>query len=60
MSSRKDIDFISDIGEAIRRVESYIENMDYEQFLNDTKTQDALVRNLEIIGEASKNISTIT
>ena len=31
--------------------------MNYEDFLNDIKTQDAVVRNLEIIGEATKNIS---
>lgn len=31
--------------------------MNYKDFLNDIKTQDAVVRNLEIIGEATKNIS---
>jgi len=31
--------------------------MDYEAFLADLKTQDAVVRNLEIIGEATKNLS---
>lgn len=31
--------------------------MTYEFFLEDTKTQDAVIRNLEIIGEASKNVS---
>jgi uncharacterized protein with HEPN domain len=31
--------------------------LSYEEFLNDIKTQDAVVRNLEIIGEAIKNIS---
>lgn len=31
--------------------------MSYQKFLKDTKTQDAVVRNLEIIGEAVKNIS---
>lgn len=32
--------------------------MSYGRFLKDTKTQDAVVRNLEIIGEAAKSIST--
>ena len=32
--------------------------MTYEAFLADTRTQDAVVRNLEIIGEATKNLST--
>ena len=32
--------------------------MSYAQFLEDTKTQDAVVRNLEVIGEAAKNLSS--
>ncbi|MCM8787927.1 MAG: DUF86 domain-containing protein [Candidatus Omnitrophica bacterium] len=31
--------------------------MSYEQLLKGTKTQDAVVRNIEIIGEAVKNLS---
>ncbi len=57
MSRRKDDDLLSDIYEALRRIEEYQKNSNYEEFLRDTKTQDAIVRNLEIIGEASKNIS---
>jgi len=37
---------------------SYTEEMTDEQFINDTRTQDAVVRNLEVIGEATKNLST--
>lgn len=57
MSSRSDMDFLEDINEAIRRVEVYLEEMDYESFMADLRTQDAVVRNLEIIGEATKNLS---
>ena len=57
MSKREDIAFIEDIKEAIKRINSYISGMDYKEFLKDKKTQDAVVRNLEIIGEAAKNIS---
>jgi uncharacterized protein with HEPN domain len=32
--------------------------MTYERFLADIKTQDAVIRNLEIIGEATKSLST--
>jgi len=32
--------------------------MNYEKFLEDIKTQDAVARNIEIIGEAVKNISS--
>lgn len=57
MPKRGDFEFLSDIREAIKRVESYVADMNYDDFLKDTKTQDAVVRNLEIIGEAVKNIS---
>jgi len=57
MSERMDRDFLSDIWEAIRRIEDYTEGMTYEAFLTDTKTQDAIIRNLEIIGEATKKLS---
>lgn len=52
-----DRDFLSDIRESIRRIVAYTMGMTYEAFLVDTKTQDAVIRNLEIIGEATKNLS---
>ena len=57
MSERGDKEFLCDIKESIQRIEEYIREMDYKDFLGDIKTQDAVVRNLEIIGEAVKNIS---
>lgn len=57
MSKRGNVEWLSDIKEAIRRISLYIEKMSYQEFLEDIKTQDALVHNLEIIGEAAKNIS---
>jgi len=57
MSERKDKDFLSHINEAVKRTVLYVEKMTYEQFLEDIKTQDAVIRNIEIIGEATKNIS---
>jgi len=58
MSDRINKDFLSDIQEATRRVKVYTAGMTYEAFLADTKTQDAVIRNLEIIGEVTKNLST--
>ncbi len=58
MSKRGDFEFLSDVKEAIKRIEEYIEKFDYDTFLKDRKTQDAVVRNLEIIGEAAKNITS--
>jgi len=57
MSERTDRDFLSDVREAIRRIAAYTAGMTYEVFLTDTRTQDAIIRNLEIIGEATKKLS---
>ena len=57
MSKRRDGDYLKDIMEAIKRIKTYSDKMDYDEFLGDIKTQDAVVRNIEIIGEAVKNIS---
>ncbi|HAF70682.1 MAG: Nucleotidyltransferase [Acetothermia bacterium 64_32] len=48
--------FAQDILESIARIESYVADLAYEDFLADNKTQDAVVRNLEIIGEAARHI----
>jgi uncharacterized protein with HEPN domain len=52
MSRRADGDFLQDIQEAVRRIRAYTGTMAYDRFLADFKTQDAVIRNLEIIGEA--------
>jgi len=57
MSKRGDREFLLDIKEEAERITGYITEMSYENFLADFKTQDAVVRNLEIIGEAVKHIS---
>jgi uncharacterized protein with HEPN domain len=57
MSARPDSAYLADIQEAIRRIGDYTASLPYEQFRKDIRTQDAVMRNLEIIGEATKNIS---
>lgn len=57
MSKRADSDFLRDIREAVRRIQTYTTDIAYDQFLEDLKSQDAVIRNLEIIGEATKNLS---
>jgi uncharacterized protein with HEPN domain len=47
---------VEDILESIGLIESYISNMNFDDFQKDRKTIDAVVRNLEIIGEASRSI----
>jgi uncharacterized protein with HEPN domain len=45
---------LQDILDAIDRIGSYVEGMTYADFLADRKTQDAVTRNIEIIGEAAR------
>jgi uncharacterized protein with HEPN domain len=45
--------YLDDIIEAVRRIKEFTNDMDFDDFKADIKTQDAVVRNLEIIGEAS-------
>ena len=56
MSERQVRDSLQDMLEAARRILLYIESIDFEQFRGDYKTQDAVLRNLEVLGEAAKNI----
>ncbi|MBU2495045.1 MAG: DUF86 domain-containing protein [Candidatus Omnitrophota bacterium] len=56
MSKREWKLFLEDILESIGLIEEYIDNMPFEDFSNDRKTIDAVVRNFEIIGEAAKYI----
>jgi uncharacterized protein with HEPN domain len=43
--------------EAIQRTLEYTGNITWQEFLVDHKIQDAVIRNLEVIGEATKKIS---
>ena len=48
--------YLKDILDAVRKIENYTENLSYEEFLKDELRQDGVVKNLEVIGEAVKNI----
>jgi len=50
-------DYLQHISQAIERIERYIQGMNETDFLNSSLVQDATIRNLEIIGEASHNIT---
>ena len=49
---------IEDILESIDKIGNYTEGISYDNFLSNFLIIDAVVRNIEIIGEASKNIPT--
>ncbi len=48
--------FIKDILDSIEKIEEFIKGMDFKEFVKDNRTTSAVVRKLEIIGEATKNI----
>ena len=54
--NREFIDYLEDIFDSILRIERFIENQNYDDFASDDKTQFAVIRAFEIIGEASKKI----
>ncbi|MBF0415990.1 MAG: DUF86 domain-containing protein [Magnetococcales bacterium] len=49
-------DYSEHISEAIERIDRYVLGMTETNFLAEEKTQDAVIRNLEIIGEAAHNM----
>ena len=57
MSKRSDADLLEDILISMKRIQEYIAGLTYNDFSSDYKTQDAVIRNIEIIGEAVKKIS---
>ena len=52
-------EYLKHILKAIDRIQRYCEDMSEVSFLSSQITQDAVIRNFEIIGEASKNIERI-
>lgn len=48
--------FLQHIKESMEEIEKHTENMSEKEFMDDIKTQDAVVRRIETIGEAVKNI----
>ena len=57
MPKRGDREFLMDMLIACERIMKYTEDLSYEGFRGNDMIIDAVVRNIEILGEASKNIS---
>ena len=51
------VDYLNHILEAIGNIQDYTANMSLADFMADRKTCDAVVRNLEIVGEACNNVT---
>jgi len=56
MKEREYGDYVQDIIESIGAIEEFVREMNFEDFKKDRKTTYAAVRNIEIIGEATKHI----
>jgi uncharacterized protein with HEPN domain len=47
---------VFDIYQAIEKIETFTRDISFEQLMTDERTKDAILRNLQVIGEASKNL----
>ncbi len=57
MSRRRDVaDYLADILQAIDDVAEFTDGMDFAEFSGDKKTVNAVIRSLEVLGEATKHI----
>jgi len=57
MSKSREIDdYLNDIRNAIAEIDEFTLGMDYESFAADKKTVNAVIRSLEVLGEATKHI----
>ena len=58
MTKREYIFYLEDMILSIEKIIKYVQNIDFESFSNNDMMVDAVIRNFEIIGEASNNIPT--
>lgn len=56
MSKRADNLLVDDIATAIQKILEYTSGLSFDEFVNDVKTFDAVIRNFEIIGEAANRL----
>ena len=54
---KDDIVYLRHILDAISRIEEYIKGLDYDDFMDNNLVQDGVVRQIEIVGEATKRVS---
>ena len=58
MSERDDTVYLKHILDAIKKIKQYLKNINETSFIQNSLFQDAVIRQIEIIGEAARNIST--
>lgn len=56
MIQKEYIDYVQDILDSINDISSFVKEMTFDNFIEDKKTVNAVIRSTEVIGEAAKNI----
>ena len=54
---KDNLEFVRHIVDAIKLINAYADKMNKKEFFDDKKTQDAVLREITVIGEAAKNVS---
>ena len=57
---KDDLAYVEHILDCIRKIKEFSEGLSFKEFSSNELVQDAIIRNIEIIGEASKKISSDT
>lgn len=57
MKRRDYTDYVQDIVDSIEDAQAFVEGMTFADFSKDRKTVNAVIRSVEVIGEAAKNIA---
>jgi len=55
-NKRNELVFLDDILESIEKIEEYIDGLTEEEFEKNSEKQDSVIRRIQILGEAVKNI----
>jgi uncharacterized protein with HEPN domain len=53
---RRYLMYLADVLEAINKIEGYTEGVDFDSFSSNQMMYDAVIRNLEVLGEAARNM----
>ena len=56
MSKRDTLLLLDDMLQSAQKIKRYTKSLDFDSFISDDKTKDAVVRNFEIIGEAANRV----
>ncbi len=55
--TKNDLPYLQHIRDAIDKIIKYLGNLEYESFMENDLVQDAIIRQIEILGEATKQLS---